>query len=250
MMLSVDQVEFGYRSESVIEDIAFSVDQHDVLTILGPNGVGKTTLLKCLNRMLLPRRGTVMIDDRNARSMNRRDIARHMGYVSQRGDVTRMTVYDLILLGRRPHFDWSAGREDHELTAQVIELMELSALAVRYADELSGGELQMVQIARALVQQPRIIILDEPTNSLDIRNQHRVLSTIKGIIQTHPMAAVMTGHDINLSIRYSTKFILLKEGNIFAAGDRSIITPEHMHEVYGVEMDVEEFNGVPLVIPR
>mgnify|MGYP001144591587 CR=1 FL=1 len=194
MMLSVDKVEFAYRSDPVIDDISFSVDQHDVLTILGPNGVGKTTLLKCLNRMLIPRGGNVMVEGTDARSLSRRDLARYMGYVSQRGDVTRMTVYDLILLGRRPHFDWSAGKEDHKLTAQVIELMELSPLAVRYADELSGGELQMVQIARALVQEPRIIILDEPTNSLDIRNQHRVLSTIKNIIESHPMAEIGRAH--------------------------------------------------------
>ncbi len=250
MILSADQVEFGYRSDPTIEDVSFTVNRHDVLTILGPNGVGKTTLLKCINRILAPRSGSVYIGDTDSKRMTPQEIARRIGYVPQRGEISRMTVYDLVLIGRRPHFEWTAGTRDHELTAQVIELMGLSSLAIRYADELSGGEFQLIQIARALVQQPSVILLDEPTSSLDIKNQHRVLSTIRDIVSAHPMAAVMTVHDINLALRYSTTFILLKEGRIFAAGGREVITSENMHAVYAIEMDVEEFNGVPLVIPR
>ncbi len=250
MMLRVDQVEFAYRSEPTIEQISFTADQHDILTILGPNGAGKTTLLKCLNRILIPRQGSVYIGDTDSRTMSRRELARNVGYVPQQGEPSKMTVFDLILLGRRPHFQWAAAARDYDITTEVIDRMGLSKLSLRYADELSGGEFQMVQIARALVQEPDIIILDEPTNSLDVKNQHRILSAIQDIVQTHPMAAVMTVHDINLSVRYSNKFILMKERTIYAAGGREVITPEHMYEIYGVEMDVEEFNGVPLVIPK
>jgi len=250
MMLTVDQLSFGYKKDLTIENISFTVSQHDVLTVLGPNGAGKTTLIKCINHILTPKSGSVVIGEDDTRNLSPKDIARKIGYVSQRGEISRMTVYDLILIGRRPYFEWNAGPKDFELTAQVIELMGLSSLAVRYADELSGGELQLVQIARALVQQPHIMLLDEPTNNLDIRNQHRILSTLWDIVRTYPMMAVMAVHDVNLSIRFSNKFILLKEGSVYAAGGREIITPETMHAVYDIEMDVEEFNGIPLVIPR
>ena len=250
MMLSAHQVAFSYRSDPTIEDISFMVNRHDVLSILGPNGSGKTTLLKCINRILAPRSGSVFIGETDAEQMHPKEIARKIGYVPQRGELSRMTVYDLVLIGRSPHFGWTAGARDHELTAEVIELMGLSSLAVRYADELSGGEFQLVQIARALVQQPSVILLDEPTSSLDMKNQHQVLSNIKTIVSTRPMAAVMSVHDINLALRYSTAFILLKEGSMYAAGGREVITPENMHAVYAIEMDVEEFNGTPLVIPK
>ncbi len=250
MMLNVDGVEFAYRSEPVIEDISFELGRHDILTILGPNGAGKTTLLKCLNRILSPQKGSIYIGNTDSRNMSSREIAREIGYVPQQGETSRMTVYDMILLGRRPHFQWTASQRDYELAEDVIDRMGLSRLALRYADELSGGEFQLVQVARALVQEPGIIILDEPTNSLDVKNQHRILSAIQDVVQTHSMAAVMTVHDINLSLRYSNAYILMKDHRIYAAGGREVITPEHMYEVYEVEMDVEEFNGVPLVIPR
>ena len=250
MRLRVDDLEFGYTSRATIHDITFSVDAGDTLTIMGPNGVGKSTLLKCLNRILAPRGGAVLVDERDTRSMKRADIAKRIGYVAQRGEVSRMTVYDLVLLGRRPWVRWGMSERDHRLTERVIDLMGLSDLALRYADQISGGEFQMVQIARALVQEPRVIVLDEPTSNLDISNQHRLLAMMERIVASNPMASIMAIHDINLSIRYSNKLILMKDGTIYAAGGREIITPENMREVYHIDVHVGALNGIPFVLPK
>ncbi len=160
-----------------------------------------------------------------------------------------MKVYDHVLLGRKPHFKWGPGKEDHRSAMDAIGMLGLESLALRYADELSGGEFQMVQIARALAQDPRAILFDEPTSSLDISNQHRLMGTIRTLIHAGSRSAVMTMHDINLALRYSDKFLLLKDGRILAAGGREIIDPEAIRAVYGMEARVVEAGGYPLVVP-
>lgn len=250
MILRVDGIEFSYASYAAIHDITFSVEVGDLLTIMGPNGVGKSTLLKCLNRILKPRRGSILIEGQDTRLLSGKDIARQIGYVAQRGAASRLTVFDLVLLGRIPHAAWSVQERDHKLAAEVIGFLGLSDLALRYADELSGGEFQLVQIARALAQEPHVLVLDEPTSNLDLRNQHRLMAMIQGIVGSNRMAAVFTLHDINLSIRYSNKLILMKDGTIHAAGGREIITPENIRAVYDIDVHVGQLNGIPYVVPQ
>lgn len=250
MTLRVEGLEFGYDHRSVIHDIDFAVDDGEILAILGPNGVGKTTLLKCLNRILVPRSGRVVVGDIDPRTASRREIARRIGFVAQRSDAPHVTVYDLVLLGRVPRIGWGAGREDHHVTAEAIELLGLGDLAIRYADELSGGELQLAHIARALAQQPRVLVLDEPTSSLDLRNQHRLMNTIARITASTSVAVVMTVHDVNLAIRHATQLLLMREGTVYVGGDRSIVTTEAIAAVYGVDVIVGEIDGVPVVVPR
>ncbi|MFW5737795.1 MAG: ABC transporter ATP-binding protein [Spirochaetota bacterium] len=249
-MLSADRLEFGYDRASVIHDLSFTVAEGEILAIMGPNGVGKTTLLKCLNRILVPRAGSVLVGDVDVHSMSRREVARRVGFVAQRIDAPRVTVYDLVLLGRVPRIGWGAGAEDHRVTTEAIELLDLSDLALRYADELSGGELQLAQIARALAQQPRVLFLDEPTSSLDLRNQHRLMATIARIAASTQVAVVMTVHDINLAIRYATRLLLMRDGTVYAVGDRGIVTEEAIEAVYGIDVLVREIDGVPVVVPR
>ena len=249
MKLRVHDVEFGYTSVPTIRDVTFGVEAGDLLTIVGPNGVGKTTLLKCLNRILQPRRGTVLLDGDDLRTMTRRAIARRVGYVPQRSVASRMTVYDLVLLGRIPRIGWGVGRDDHRVTDAVIELLGLGDLALRYADEISGGEFQLVQIARALVQEPLVMLLDEPTSNLDINNQHRLMSTIQQVVHSNAIAAIMTIHDVNLAIRYANKFILMRDGAVFAAGGREVITPAAMRAVFSIEVHVGEVSGIPFLVP-
>jgi len=249
MIFDVKEVEFGYQRASTIKDISFSVNKGDVLTILGPNGVGKTTLLKCLNRVLNHRNGTIMLDDTPVESYSRRELAKKIGYVPQRGSISGMTVFDSILLGRKPHIRWDASERDIKITGKVIDLLGLEKLSLRNVNEISGGEYQMVQIARALVQGPKVIILDEPTSNLDLKNQHVIMSIIQKIVKINDMAAIMAVHDLNQAIRYSNKFVLMKNGEFIATGGKEIITPEIIKEVYEIEVIVEEVKGIPMVIP-
>lgn len=249
-MLCAESLEFGYDRASVIHDLSFSVAEGEILAIMGPNGVGKTTLLKCLNRILVPRAGRVIVDEVDVHAASRREIARRVGFVAQRSDAPRVTVYDLVLLGRVPRIGWGVGAEDHRVTAEAIELLNVGDLALRYADELSGGELQLAQIARALAQQPRVLVLDEPTSSLDLRNQHRLMATIARIAESTSVAVVMTVHDVNLAIRYAKSLLLMRDGTIYAAGDRGIVTEEAIEAVYGIDVLVREIDGVSFVVPR
>lgn len=250
MLFQVDGIEFSYGSVPTLQDISFTVERDDVVTLLGPNGVGKTTLLKCLNKVLEPNGGSVLIDDVDVHQITRKEAAKQIGYVPQRGDVSRMTVFDAVLLGRRPYIDWDATEKDLRLTSRIIDLMGLKDMSLRYVDEISGGEYQLVQIARALAQQPKVILMDEPTSSLDISNQHMIMKIIRKIVRRNHMAAIMTIHDLNLAVRYSDKFIMMHAGRIFAAGGHEIITPENIRSAYHIDAFIENINGIPIVIPK
>ncbi|HDS63073.1 MAG TPA: ABC transporter ATP-binding protein [Methanofollis liminatans] len=249
MILSVDELTFLYRNRDVLNEIAFTIDAGEVVAILGPNGVGKTTLLKCLNRILRPKEGVVNLDGEDLARLNLMDIARRVGYVPQRVETGRLTAFDAVLLGRRPHIGWDITDRDLRIVDAVFHRLSMDNLRLSYIDEMSGGELQKVAIARALVQEPKILLLDEPTSSLDLKNQVEILSTIVQIVRQHTIAAVMTMHDLNQALRYADRFIFLKDGQVYAHGDRSIVTPAVIQDVYGVSVDVVTHKGLPLVVP-
>ncbi|MDN5341001.1 MAG: iron complex transport system ATP-binding protein [Euryarchaeota archaeon] len=249
MILDVDGVAFTYRSSPVIRDITFDLRPHQVLAILGPNGVGKTTLLKCMNAILRPKAGSVLIEGADLLTADRMEIARKVGYVPQRCEAGRMTVFDAVLLGRRPHIGWDVTEKDIRIVEAAIRMLHLEDLTLRYIDEMSGGELQKVSIARALVQEPRVLLLDEPTSSLDLKNQIEILGIVRQVTAEHDVAAVMTMHNLNMALRYADRFILLKDGVIHAAGGPDVVTPETIEAVYGVPVTVERFNGYRFVVP-
>lgn len=172
-----------------------------------------------------------------------------MGYVPQRCEAGRLTAFDAILLGRRPHIRWNVTEADLRIVEAAIRMLSLEDLLLRYIDEMSGGELQKVSIARALVQEPRVLLLDEPTSSLDLKNQLDILGIVRSVVTDHDVAAVMTMHDLNMALRYADRFIFLKEGVIHAAGGPGVVTPETIEAVYGVAVTVERYNGFRVVVP-
>jgi iron complex transport system ATP-binding protein len=249
MILSVEGVTFRYNGRKILQDVEFQVPRHEILAILGPNGVGKTTLLRCINTLLRPEAGTVIVDKQDLLSMRRQEIARLIAYVPQRGETGPVTAFDAILLGRRPHVRWDVTQEDLLKVQAIIDQLHLGSLALRPINSMSGGELQKVMIARALVQEPCLLLLDEPTSSLDLKNQAEILAFLRMIVREHSLTAVLTMHDINQAIRFADRFLFLKEGEIFAAGSREIITPEMIEAVYGIPVTIAEVNGMPCVVP-
>lgn len=249
MILSVNGLKFKYPGRRVLQDIDFSVEKGDCLAILGTNGVGKSTLLKCINRILKPQSGAVYIQEDEIFKLSRNELAQKVGYVAQKHEGARLTVFDAVLLGRKPYIKWDASPKDMEVTRRVLKLMELEDYSLRYLDELSGGELQKVVIARALAQEPNILLLDEPTSNLDLKNQVEVIAIIKKVVKEQQIAAIVTMHDINLAIRFADKFIFLKNGTIFEAGGVEIITPKNIESVYSVPVAIEKFNNIPVVLP-
>jgi iron complex transport system ATP-binding protein len=249
MFFEVNGINFAYRSKSVLNNVSFTVNTDDLVSVLGPNGVGKTTLIKCINKVLTPKTGSVLIEGSDLHGMSKKDIAKNIGYVAQKSETSKTTVFDSVLLGRKPHFEWDVTEKDIRLAGRVLRLLSLDGLALKYIDEISGGEYQLVQIARVLVQQPKVILLDEPTSSLDLSNQHMIMHLIRNIVKKNHMAAIMIIHDLNLAIRHSDKFIMMKEGNVYSAGSHEIITPENIKAVYNIEAYVESVRGIPVVIP-
>jgi len=249
MILAVDGVEFSYSSRPVLRNIKFEVERGEFFAILGNNGAGKSTLLKCLNRVLKPQRGAIFLEKNDLFALSRREVARSLGYVAQRHESTRFTVFDAVLLGRKPHIRWGTTARDLEVVRKVLAILGLEEFSLRYLDELSGGELQKVIIARALAQEPRVLLLDEPTSNLDLRNQLEVLKTVKSAVREQNLAAVVVMHDLNLALRFADKFLLLKNRTIFACGGMEIMTPENIASVYGVPVTVERLANVPVVVP-
>ena len=250
-MLKVRDIRVGYKNgQIVLSDLGFTLDQGQMLAILGPNGVGKTTLLRCINAMIRPWAGVVQIEDADVFRMRAGEIARHLGYVAQRNDAGRMTAFDAVLLGRKPHLRWKADKEDMSRVAGALQQLGLEDFALRHIDELSGGELQKVCIARALVQEPKVLLLDEPTSSLDLKNQLDILHTISRVVKEHRIAAVMTMHDLNLAFRFADWFLFLKNGKVFTNGRPDQVDADMVEAVYGVKVTILEHNGQVVIVPN
>ncbi|WP_113673453.1 ABC transporter ATP-binding protein [Vallitalea guaymasensis] len=249
MILSVQGLEFSYPSNKVLKDVSFSIKKGECLAILGTNGTGKSTLLKCINRILKPQKGAVLIDKSDVQKLNQTDLAKRIGYVSQSNQSFRTTVFDTVLIGRKPYIKWDVTENDLNIVNRAIEMLGLQEYSLRYIDELSGGELQKVIIARALAQEPKILMFDEPTSSLDLKNQLEVISIIKDVVKNKKISALVTIHDLNLALRFADKFILLKEGKIYAAGGIEIMTSHNIESVYSVPVKVENLSSRMVVVP-
>jgi iron complex transport system ATP-binding protein len=249
MILSVQNLQFHYPHHPVLKNASFTLEKGELLAILGANGTGKTTLLKCLNRVLKPQAGSVLLDDEPVASLSRNALAQRMGYVEQQRSGSRATVFNAVLLGRKPYIQWDVTPTDLQIAAQALETLGMGDYALRFLDELSGGELQKVVIARALAQQPEVLLMDEPTSSLDLKNQLEVLRLIRAITRERGIAAIVTIHDLNLALRFADRFLLLQDGVVFAAGGAEVMTPENIQTVYGVPVTLARHNGCQVVIP-
>ncbi len=249
MILNVNNLAFHYKSHETLKDINFSINKGETTVILGPNGVGKTTLLKCLNSILSPQGGDILVKNKNIRQMDIRQIAKEISYVAQKNEPARITVFDAILLGRYPHIRFKTSTDDLKKVDAIIKRLNLSHLCLKYLDQMSGGELQKVSIARALVQQTDLLLLDEPTSSLDLKNQTDILSLIRHIVKEHHISAIMTMHNLNTALRYADQYLFLKDKTIYGAGKIGEISSKMIEDVYGVSVEIIYHKGFPLVVP-
>ena len=248
-VLEVSDIRFAYGDSEVLKGISMSADRNEIVSILGPNGVGKTTLLRCICNLLKPTSGTITICGNDTQGTSNRDMARYVGYVPQKADVSRTTVFDAVLIGRRPRMGVTYSEHDMEVAWNVMESLGLDDKPLKYVDEISGGEFQKVQIARAITQEPELLVLDEPSNNLDIANQQITMRMIEHAVRMRGLCTVMTMHDINLAACFSDKFVFVKDGKIEAFGGHEVITPETIRSVYGIDVDVITHAGQTVVVP-
>ena len=249
-ILEAENVTFAYpRAEHpVFEDITLEAHAGTMTAILGNNGAGKSTLLNLLASIETPVKGAVSVSGKRLSDMNRREIAQHIAYVTQQQRIPHLSVYDEVLLGRKPHVSWSIGDNDRAVVAASIERLELQPFVDRYCDELSGGERQKVYIARALAQETEVLLLDEPTSALDPKNQMEVLSVVREITTQASLATVMVIHDINLALRFCDRFLLMRNGEVVARGKTETITAEALSTAYDMPMRIVDIDGIKMVV--
>ncbi len=250
MIIEVKHLSFSYQSAPVLNNVDFEVVKGEICAVLGMNGAGKSTLLRCINGILKPHKGVVFLEGINSNKLSRLEIAKKIGYVPQRSESSLLTVFDAILLGRKPYIKWDVTGADIKIAERVLEILNLEHLSLHSIEELSGGEFQKVMIGRALVQEPEILLLDEPTNNLDMKNQLEVMGIIKSVTQLHRIASVIVMHDLNIAMRYADKFLLLKNGRVLTYGGREVITTERMEQLFEIPVIIETINGIPVMIPK
>jgi len=254
IMVRTEDLGVSYGDTRVLEAISIAVNEGSFIGILGPNGCGKTTLLRALSRIIDPAVGTVTIDGREIAGYSIRELATVVGAVPQETAVTfDFTVEEIVQMGRHPYLGRlsSMNEEDYAICRHAMDLTNTAYLADRLITEISGGERQRVLIARALAQTPRVLLLDEPTSHLDISHQIEILSIIRGLIPQVTVIGVF--HDINLAAYFCDTVILMEQAHIAAVGTpAAVITDLNIRAVFGVDMIVRThpLTGRPYVVPR
>jgi len=270
ILLEVDGISAGYGETVVLRDVSFVVRQGAIVALLGPNGCGKTTLLRIIGKLHVPTAGVVRVIGRDVAAMSQLDLSRVLATVSQVHQTSfPFSVLDILLTGRMPYISVLASPKaaDVAFCREVLELFGIGHLETKAITKLSGGERQLVMIARAIAQEPRVLLLDEPTTYLDLRNQVRVLDTIARLARSQDLTVLMTIHDPNQALAYADRGVLLRklgalEGaqdagdgplpdtNTVAAGTPAeVLTPANVMRAYGVGVDLIEHANRRLLVP-
>lgn len=251
MKLEVKDLTFAYKNHSVFEKVSFSIEEVCFCALIGPNGAGKTTLLKCINGILRPSRGEVHADGADVLALSLRQRARIFGYVPQHTAVNAgLNVLETVVSGRLPRMNGRAGPADIAAAEEIISEMGLERFAMRQLHELSGGERQRILIARALAQEPSIMLLDEPTSNLDLHYQLETLELLRGLSRKKNICMLAVIHDLSSVIRYAEKVILLENHAIRRIGSaEDVLTADTMRDTFRVRAAFAEAEGVRAMIP-
>jgi iron complex transport system ATP-binding protein len=252
-MIEVNSISFRYHEDWVLQDVSFRVEKGEFVGVIGPNGSGKTTLLKILYRLLSPQKGEILFELVPMRKMDRNDIAKRIAVVAQETQLLfPFSVLETVLMGRSPylgHLMFESER-DLEIAKKAMEWTKVFPFSERPMDELSGGERKRVFIARALAQEPEVILLDEPTANLDIHHQIDFLDLILTLNRERGLTIVMASHDMNIASEFCDRLILLQDGRIYKMGTPDeVITKENIESVYGCEVWIDQnpVSGMPRI---
>jgi len=241
-VVDIQDLGFAYGEAVILHDLTMAAGPSEVFAIVGPNAAGKTTLLRCVERVLAPRTGTIRIDGNDLKSLSARDVSKRAASVPQSHIPSfPYIVQDIVLMGRNPYLGAASqpGPYDVEVARGALEELGIGGIANRPYTQLSGGQLQLVLIARALAQEAQVLLLDEPTAHLDFRNRHLVLATIRDLAVRHGLTVMMTVHDPNDAMQYADRVGLVSDGGLLALGSPDeVLTPENLERLYGMPIDV------------
>ena len=242
--VQLEQVSFAYSDGLVLQDIDLSIDEGGMVGLIGPNGSGKTTLLKLISGILRPTQGTIHLDGLSLKQLKRKKLAQRVAMVPQQFHMPfAFRVKEVVMLGRTPFLRMlsDGGRRERDMTSQAMEAAGVKHLEQRFFNELSVGESQKVVLAMALAQQPKLLLLDEPTAHLDISHQVEILELVKSLNEEQGLTIISAIHDLNLASLYFQRLVLLREGRIVADGTSTeVLTPDSIQEVFSASVQVEQ----------
>lgn len=249
-MLRITDLTFRYSRKSpvVLDSISLSLKDGEIGVLLGKNGSGKTTLFKTVLGFEKPEAGQMDFNGKDLIKMNRRERAEQIAYVPQDIQFGDLTVFDTVLLGRLPYFGLRASKEDEEIVIKTLKEMGLEELAGRNTSELSGGERQKVAIARALAQEPKLLVFDEPTGNLDIANEQLILKEILRVTKEKGIGVLTSLHDLNEALSMGDVFFFIKDGKIRYFGDSSIVTEQVINDIYDADVSIIEYKGKKIIV--
>ena len=252
--IEVQNVSLGYGRKVVLKDITFQANLGEMVGLIGPNGCGKSTIIRALSRVISPSAGKILLDGQDITTLPRSALARLLGVVPQMPLLPSIfTAFEIVLMGRNPHlglFQYESPT-DISIAWQAMERTKTDVLAGRRVNELSGGEIQCVLVARVLAQETEVVLLDEPTANLDIGRQVEILDLIKNLCLESNLTVLAAIHDLNLAAQYCDRLLLVNDGRIFAEGVPSeVISPANIRDVYGAEGCVYHHpaNNMPVVL--
>ena len=250
-IISVNDVHCGYDDKEILSVVSFEINEPGFICIVGPNGVGKSTLIKVVDGIIKPTSGNVTIFDKDVSEYKLKELSKIVGYVPViASDFNVLSVLDTVLIGRYSHQRFRTTKEDIRVAVKALDAMEIGDLAQSNFNELSAGQRQKVSISRGLVQEPKILMLDEPTANLDIRHQVYVSAFLRRLSERTGITAFTVSHDLNLAAKYATSVIVLqKPGKIYAIGKpEDVITKKMINDVYNVDCEIIDDHGIPHVI--
>ncbi len=244
-MLIVNHLFSSYskKGKAILDDISFQLGDGEIGVLLGPNGAGKSTLFQSILGTLKTKRGEILIDGVSQEDSKRKEWARKIAYVPQRIPSSSLSVFETVLLGRMPYFSLSPNKGDKEHTAQILDELGLSSFQNKATNVLSGGELQKVAIACALNQNPSLLLLDEPTSNLDIKNSVLLQGLCKKLAKTHRISILIATHDLNSALDLGNRFYFLKEGKLIGQGEEDAFDEENVFNTFGVHVGISIAGG-------
>ncbi|MEM0026699.1 MAG: ABC transporter ATP-binding protein [Ignisphaera sp.] len=254
MKIVVEDVEVWYNSAKALDRVTLSISSGELAFVIGPNGAGKTTLLKTIASIVKPKKGVVYIDGKAVSSLSPKDISRILSYVDPH--ISRSipsTVLEFLLTARYPHqnmLSFSISAKDLEMVEKISEQLNIKQFLDRRLDQLSSGELQRILIARALVQEPKVLLLDEPSAFLDLRYRLEVLDYVKSVVKRSSIVAIVAIHDIYLASLYADKIIVMNGGSVVVCGTpEEVLKKDVLEKVYGVRIAIVNVDGRKIVVP-